>query len=142
MLRFILFLAAYLWALPALADCREEALAARASVSNSGPLHFERTVQSQSNTSRLCGQIDPYRAQHDRSCEAKTDLVNESIWIEKKSWNNDGLGWQGPYGATWTHGHAMPAELLPLQFVRISCVGRINEGRELEKYQFVIDDII
>jgi hypothetical protein len=81
---------------PALADCTREALAARERLSNSGPFHFESTYWEENVTSRICGAMEPGRAEHRYVCEP-TESVHEEITIGDQNWENDGSGWVGAY---------------------------------------------
>jgi hypothetical protein len=123
----------------ALADCAEEARAARDRVMASGPLHFQSEMWNKNFRRRSCGSLDPGRAQYDRNCEGDAAAGREEIRIEKNSWNNDGLGWQGPFLSMWTHQGKVPESVFPFQFSKVSCLGEHDiDGRAAIKYEFVI----
>jgi hypothetical protein len=125
-----------LWASSAVADCVEEAHAARARVSTSGPFHFDSTLWNKSLRIRTCGAIDPDRAQHDRSCDPAAGARREKIWIDDRRWENDGAGWLGPYPSLWTHQEKVPATVA-FSAAQVSCFERVRFGdRALNKYMF------
>jgi hypothetical protein len=118
----------------AFADCDDEARAARLRIVGSGPLHFEMERWSTHFRGSLCGMIDPGRAQKTRSCTGDAQRIH----IDNQVWDNDGLGWQGPYLSHWNYQGAVPEMLSAFRFVSARCLGQeVIAGRAVTKYEFV-----
>lgn len=141
MLRYWRFYVLAICMLPqlALANCDEEARAARTRTSNAGPLHFESMTWSAYFSRRRCGHVEPGRAQYDRSCSGDNGDGLEHLRIENQSWSNDGLGWLGPHLSSWTHQGVAPERVFPFQIVETKCLGAIRiDGVDLKTYEFVV----
>ena len=123
----------------ALADCAEEARAARERAASAGPMHFERLSWNDDLTGRICGKVEPGRAEYKGPCTNDTMPAPESIAIGRQSWSNDGLGWRGPWLSSWSHQGTAPERAFAFQLRRISCLGAVRiDGVELKTYEFVL----
>lgn len=117
-----------------MADCRDDAWAARSRIEASGPYRYERHVWNQNFRRQECGVIDPGRAEHEYPCSDRAYGQYEVIVIDSKVWENDGLGW-------FPSGERLNSFSLPELFARFkeeaSCLGVVTEdGRTFEKYLF------
>lgn len=122
----------------ALAECRDDALAARARITSSGSLHFDTTHWNGRTTRRTCGTVDPGRARHMRDCGADS-RGHEEITIAKQTWRNDGLGWQGPYTADWFYRDQIPEAVSRDSFAESRCLGRVTLDRvAFDKYELLV----
>ena len=137
-MRWLLCILACLWALPVAADCEDEAYAARTSIWRSGQFHYETTYHRADGRTRVCGQIDPLKAEYEGSCDPRRVDGRERMWIINESWDNDGFGWLGPSGTLPSHGRKAPTLSLPGPFKRVTCPGEVTiEERTLKKYEFL-----
>jgi hypothetical protein len=123
----------------ALANCDEEARAARTRASSAGPLHFESMIWSANFNRRRCGHVEPGRAQYDRSCTRAEGSDHERLWIENLGWTSDGLGWRGPHQSNWTHQGIAPESMFPFQVIDTKCLAPVRiDGVDLKAYEFVV----
>jgi hypothetical protein len=138
-LRWPICILASLWLLPAAADCEDEAYAARTSIFRSGPFYFHSMRFSANYRIAECGEVDPFKAEHTRSCDP-TDGRREYMRVRNRSWTNDGFGWLGSSSSVlWSHGPKLPSLSLSRPFSRVICHGRVKiDDRELNKYEFVV----
>jgi hypothetical protein len=139
-LRWFVGVIACLWLLPAAADCEDEAYAARTSIFRSGPFYFETTRFSGANYRvRECGELDPFKAEHARSCGPNEDR-REYISLENGAWENDGFGWYSVSSSgSWRQRTKLPSLSLGRPFSHVTCHGRVRiDGRDLNKYEFAI----
>lgn len=123
----------------ALANCDDEARAARARALSAGPMHYEKLSWADHFTRRTCGKVDPGRAESKGPCADGAIWAHESMIIDTQSWSNDGLGWQRPMYTIWTHEGTVPVRVFPFQLRRTSCLGTVRINRlELTTYEFVV----
>ena len=136
-LRWPVCVLACLWLLPAAADCEDEAYAARTSLFRSGPFYFDSTRFGVNYRMRECGELDPLKAEHTRSC-GSNEYRREEIRIRNQSWANDGFGWRNDSSnLLWSHGAKLPSLSLSRPFGHVICHGRVKiDDRELNKYEF------
>ena len=128
---------------PALADCGEDARAAREKIVTSGSFHFDSWTWGKSFKRHQCGEIEPGRAQHEYYCDRPISERNvESLLIGKQVWTNDGLGWTPPGTALWSHGAKTPEAVVPPAEIETTiCLGDAElDARSVRKYQILIKE--
>src|SRR5262249_23204358 len=80
----------------AFADCESEAGKVRDNILTSGPFHYESRQWNKNFDRREVGMIEPHKAQHTVEAFQNGQRLYQKIYIEKQSWDNDGLGWLPP----------------------------------------------
>ena len=117
------------------ADCASDVRDALKKLRTSGPFHFVSQQWNKNFLRQTAGRIDPGRAQHETISVHNGWQGNEVILIGSQSWRNDGLGWQGPWSTSWTHGLVIPNEALKVADQKCT-ITETTEGTEIKRYNF------
>ncbi|MCP4182656.1 MAG: hypothetical protein GY761_04975 [Hyphomicrobiales bacterium] len=92
------------------ADCNDKVRELLSGFWLSGPFHYVKQEWNINFVRQTAGKIAPGVGKHQTVRVSNGLTSGETIYIGGNSWKNDSLGWEGPFGTSWSYSIGMPED--------------------------------